>query len=140
DKLKGYGVNGWTPAYLQGYHGMNIGQANLIGAIVLGAVGVAGLLVGGVVADWVRRHRPNGRMMLTGTALLVSTPCVYLAYAQPKGQIAALMVLMSVGWMLIYVYYVTVYPTIQCVVELNLRATAGEIFLCAMYMIACGCR
>ena len=130
-----YAVNTWTPAYLQRYHGMNIARANLIAAIVLGAVGVAGLLVGGVIADWVRRHRPNGRMLLSGTALLVSTPCVYFAYAQPKGQIAALMVLMSVGWMLIYVYYVTVYPAIQDVVEPNLRATAMALYFFAMYVL-----
>ena len=130
-----YAVNAWTPAYLQRYHGMNIARANLIAAIVLGAVGVAGLLVGGVIADWVRRHRPNGRMLLSGTALLVSTPCVYFAYAQPKGQIAALMVLMSVGWMLIYVYYVTVYPAIQDVVEPNLRATAMALYFFAMYVL-----
>jgi MFS family permease len=130
-----YAVNAWTPAYLQRYHGMNIAQANLIAAIVLGAVGVAGLLVGGVIADWVRRHRPNGRMLLSGAALLVSTPCVYFAYAQPKGQIAALMVLMSVGWMLIYVYYVTVYPAIQDVVEPHLRATAMALYFFAMYVL-----
>jgi len=130
-----YAVNAWTPAYLQRYHGMNIARANLIAAIVLGAVGVVGLLVGGVFADWVRRHRPNGRMLLSGTALLVSTPCVYLAYAQPKGQVAALMVLMSVGWMLIYVYYVTVYPAIQDVVEPNLRATAMALYFFAMYVL-----
>jgi len=130
-----YAVNAWTPAYLQRYHGMNIARANLIAAIVLGAVGVVGLLAGGVIADWVRRHRPNGRMLVSGAALLVSTPCVYFAYAQPKGQIAALMVLMSVGWMLIYVYYVTVYPAIQDVVEPNLRATAMALYFFAMYVL-----
>jgi MFS family permease len=130
-----YAVNAWTPAYLQRYHGMDIAQANKIAAYVLGAVGVVGLLAGGVAADWVRRVRPNGRMLLSAMALLVSTPCVYLAYAQPKGQTTMLMLLMSFGWMLIYIYYVTVYPAIQDVVEPNLRATAMALYFFAMYML-----
>jgi MFS family permease len=130
-----YAVNAWTPAYLQRYHGMDIAGANRIAAYVLGAVGVIGLLGGGVAADWVRKRRENGRMLLAALALLVSTPCVYLAYAQPKGSVTTLMAFMAVGWMLIYVYYVTVYSAIQDVVEPGLRATAMALYFFAMYLL-----
>jgi len=130
-----YAVNAWTPAYLQRFHSMDIGQANRVAAYVLGAVGVVGLLGGGLIADWVRRVRPNGRMLVAALSLLISTPCVYLAYAQPKGKVASLMALMAVGWMLIYVYYVTVYPAIQDVVAPSLRATAMALYFFAMYML-----
>src|SRR5262249_47528828 len=45
------------------------------------------------------------------------------------------MLLMGSGWMLIYVYYVTVYPAIQDVVEPNLRATAMALYFFAMYVL-----
>ena len=42
---------------------------------------------------------------------------------------------MGIGWMLIYVYYVTVYPAIQDVVEPSLRATAMALYFFAMYVL-----
>ena len=45
------------------------------------------------------------------------------------------MILMGIGWMLIYVYYVTVYPAIQDVVEPGLRGTAMALYFFAMYVL-----
>jgi MFS family permease len=110
-------------------------QANTIAAVVLGAVGVAGLLGGGWAADKLRKTRPNGRMLLATAALFVSTPLVYLALDRPKGDLVGFMLLMGFGWMLIYVYYATVYAAIQDVVEPSLRATAMALYFFAMYVL-----
>jgi predicted MFS family arabinose efflux permease len=130
-----YAVNAFMPAYLGRYHGLDLQQANTIAAFTLGAVGVVGLLGGGVAADWVRRWRADGRMLLSALSLLVSTPCVYLALNQPKGSISGFIALMGAGWMLIYVYYVTVYPAVQDVVEPGLRGTAMALYFFAMYVL-----
>jgi predicted MFS family arabinose efflux permease len=130
-----YAVNSFIPLYLGRYHGLDVQQANFIAAIVLGAVGVVGLLGGGYLADLARKRSPNGRMLLAALALLISTPCVYLALARPKGELVGFMLLMGVGWMLIYVYYVTVYPAVQDVVEPSLRGTAMALYFCAMYLL-----
>ncbi|MBS1812989.1 MAG: MFS transporter [Acidobacteria bacterium] len=130
-----YAVNAFTPAYLGRYHGLDLSEANTVAAFTLGLVGVVGLLGGGIMADWARRWRPDGRMIISALALLVSTPCVYLAIAQPKGAIRGFIALMGVGWMLIYVYYVTVYPAVQDIVEPNLRGTAMALYFFAMYVL-----
>jgi predicted MFS family arabinose efflux permease len=130
-----YAVNSFMPLYLGRYHGLDVRQANFIAAIVLGAVGVAGLLGGGLLADWVRRRSANGRMLLGALSMLISTPCVYGALGRPKGELLAFMLLMGAGWMLIYVYYVTVYPAVQDVVEPSLRGTAMALYFCAMYLL-----
>lgn len=130
-----YAVNSFIPLFLGRYHSLDIRQANLIAAFVLGAVGVVGLLGGGILADWARHKGPSGRMLVGASALLVSTPCVYLALGQPKGALVNFMVLMGVGWMLIYVYYVTVYPVVQDVVEPSLRGTAMALYFAAMYLL-----
>jgi len=130
-----YAVNAFLPAFLGRYHGLNLRDANTITAIVLGAVGVVGLLGGGLAADWITHKRKDGRMLLAALSLAISTPCVYLALGQPKGSIVPFMVLMGVGWMLIYVYYVTVYSAIQDVVEPGSRATAMALYFFAMYVL-----
>jgi sugar phosphate permease len=130
-----YAVNAFLPAFLGRYHGMDLRQANTIAAVVLGAVGVAGLLGGGWAADKLRKTRANGRMLLASASLFVSTPLVYLALDRPKGDLVGFMLLMGFGWMLIYVYYATVYAAIQDVVEPGLRATAMALYFFAMYVL-----
>ena len=130
-----YAVNAFLPAFLGRYHGMDLRQANTIAAVVLGAVGVVGLLGGGWMADRLRQTRSNGRMLLATIALFISTPLVYLALDQPKGNLVSFMLLMGSGWMLIYVYYATVYAAIQDVVEPGLRATAMALYFFAMYVL-----
>ena len=130
-----YAVNAFLPAFLGRYHDMDLRQANTIAAIVLGAVGVVGLLGGGFLADRLRQTRANGRMLLATASLFVSTPLVYLALDRPKGDLVGFMLLMGSGWMLIYVYYATVYAAIQDVVEPSLRATAMALYFFAMYVL-----
>ena len=130
-----YAVNSFMPLYLSRYHGLAVDQAGYACAVVLGAVGVFGLLGGGLAADWVRRKSSNGRLLLAAFSLLISTPGVYLALEQPKGSLASFMILMGVAWMMIYVYYVTVYPVVQDVVEPGLRGTAMALYFFAMYLL-----
>jgi len=130
-----YAVNAFMPAYLGRYHGLGLKEANTRTAFVLGAVGVVGLLVGGVAADWARKKSPSGRMLLGALCLFALTPCIYLALTRPKGDLTVFMVLMGLGWMLFYVYYVTVYPTVQDVVEPSLRGTAMALYFFAMYVL-----
>jgi MFS family permease len=130
-----YAVNAFLPAFLGRYHGMDLRQANTIAAVVLGAVGVAGLLGGGWAADKITKTRKNGRLLLAAGAMAVSTPLVYLALDRSKGDLVPFMLLMGTGWMLIYVYYTTVYSAIQDVVEPGLRATAMALYFFAMYVL-----
>jgi sugar phosphate permease len=130
-----YAVNAFLPAFLGRYHGMDLRQANTVAAIVLGAVGIIGLLVGGWAADHWSRSKANARLVLASLALLVSTPLVYFALEVPQGSILPFMLLMGAGWMLIYVYYVTVYSAIQDVVEPRLRGTAMALYFFAMYLL-----
>jgi predicted MFS family arabinose efflux permease len=130
-----YTVNAFIPLYLGRHHGLDILQANKIAAIVLGAVGVVGLLAGGLAADWARRRSPRGRMIVAVLALMTSTPCLYLAIGQPRGAIVPFMVLLGFGWMMMYVYYVSVYPAIQDVVEPSMRGSAMALYFFGMYFL-----
>lgn len=130
-----YAVNAYMPIYLVRYYGMTLKSANNIAAIVLGAVGVVGLLTGGLLADWVRKKKANGRLLVAALSLLISTPLVFMALNLPKAQMVLFTVLMGIGWLLFYIYYVTVYPAIQDVVEPHLRGTAMALYFFAMYVL-----
>jgi predicted MFS family arabinose efflux permease len=130
-----YAINSFMPVYLVRYYGMSLERSGFISAVVLGAVGVISLLAGGLVADWVRKRWDNGRMLMAAMSLLVSTLLVFLALILPKDQMVFFTVLMGLGWLLYYVFYVTVYPAIQDVVEPHLRGTAMALYFLAMYVI-----
>lgn len=130
-----YAVNTFLTAFLSRFHGMNIKQANGVSAVALGAVGVLGLLGGGWAADRIQRARPDGRLLLASLALLLSSPCIYLALQQPRGALWPFLLLMSGGTVLMYVYYGTVYASIQDVVRPELRGTAMALYFFAMYVL-----
>ncbi len=130
-----YAVNAFMPAYMGRYHGLGLQRANTITAFTLGAVGVVGLLGGGATADWIKKKSQRGRMLLGASALFVLTPLTWFALNRPKGDITTFVILMGTGWMLFYVYYVTVYPTVQDVVEPSLRGTAMALYFFAMYVL-----
>jgi len=130
-----YAINSFQTPFLQRFHQVSLRQANTISALVLGAVGVVGLLVGGWAGDRLRARRPDGRLLLAAAASFLATPCVLLALAQPKGALRPFMLLMGAGSTMMFVYYATVYASIQDVVEPRLRGTAVALYFFAMYVL-----
>lgn len=130
-----YAVNSFLTAFLSRYHGLNLKEANNISAVVLGAVGVIGLMGGGWAADRLRQMRPDGRLLLSAVALLLSAPAIYFALVQPPGSLTAFIILMGTGSTFMFVYFATVYAAIQDVVAPSLRGTAMALYFFAMYVL-----
>lgn len=130
-----YTIGTFLPAFMSRYHALNLKQANAATAIVFGAVGIPGLLIGGWAADFARKHFPSGRPLLAALASLLAAPFLFFAFQQRPGEILSFALLMGTGCMLSYVYYAAAYAAIQDVVPPSLRATAMAIYLLAMYLI-----
>jgi MFS family permease len=130
-----YTISTFLPALLSRYHGLNLKEANAVAAIVLGAVGIPGLLLGGWGADYVLRDRSNGRLLLASVSLLLAALCICLALTRPAGNLVSFSLLMGTGCMFCYAYYSGVYAAIQDVVQPSLRATAMAIYFFAMYLL-----
>ena len=130
-----YTIATFLPALLARYHGLNLKDANGVTSIVFGLVGIPGMLIGGWAADRARRRRENGRLLISGMALLCAAPCMWLALDVPGGRILSFALLMGTGCLLAYFYYGAVYAAIQDVVQPSLRATAMAIYFCAMYLL-----
>jgi MFS family permease len=120
------------------YHGLSIGKAGLIAALVLGATGLVGLTAGGWLADYLHKKFLRGRLLLASCSMLVATPLLYFGLAQPAGAADAATILLSLGWLLYFSYYCSVYSALQDVVEPRLRATAMAVYFFFQYVLGAG--
>jgi MFS family permease len=130
-----YAIGAFQTPFLQRYHSLNLRDAALVSALVVGLVGAIGLLAGGWASDRLSQRRADGRLLLAAGTMMASVPCVFLALAQPPGSIVSFMIPMALGTTLSFVYYATVYAAIQDVVEPRLRGTAVAIYFFAMYVM-----
>jgi MFS family permease len=68
------GLVGWAPTFISRELNLSVAQA----ATLLGSwgvvAGIAGSLVGGVVADWLRRYTVTGRVLTISLGLLIGGP------------------------------------------------------------------
>jgi MFS family permease len=128
-----YALSAFQMPFLTRYHGATpTGAGRLLTLLTL--AGIPGLLVGGFVGDIVRRTRSNGRLLVAALALLLATPFTYLALNAAPGDLLSFGVFMAFGGGSMFVYYSTVYSTIQDVIEPSLRATAMALYFFAMYI------
>ncbi len=130
-----YAIGSFLTPYLMRYHGLDIRAAGFISMVVFGLSGIPGLMLGGYVADAIAKRRDDGRLLLAAFALLVSVPLIFFALQQPGGNMLAFSILMGAGVAAMNVYYSTVYPAIQDVIEPSLRGTAMSLYFFAMYVL-----
>jgi MFS family permease len=130
-----YAVGSFLVSFLQRVHHAQPFEAGLISMLTYGLSGVPGLILGGIIGDSVMKRRSNGRLLVGGISVLMAVPLVYLALSRPAGAVVSFTVLLFIGWALMYVYYATVYSTIQDVIEPSLRGTAMALYFFAMYVL-----
>lgn len=130
-----YALGTFLPALLVRLHGLDLAQAGGISSLVLGATGLVGLTLGGILADRLHQAFPRGRLLAGAVALLAAAPLLWLGLSQPAGAITALTWLLSLGWLLYFVYFVTVYPALQDVIAPQLRATAMAVYFFFQYVL-----
>ncbi len=130
-----YALAQFLPSFLVRSHGLNLRQAGFVSGVLLGAAGGVGLFFGGQLADRLASTRSNGRMWLGAICLFAAIPLQLAALGQAPGHPFAFLLWMLPGCMSMYIYYSTVYPTIQDIVEPSLRGTAMAVYFFAMYAL-----
>jgi len=128
-----YAIGGFLTPYMMRVHAKDVQFANNVSMAVYGLAGIPGMILGGLLGDFVIRRWRNGRMVVAAIAIGLSVPVFYVALGQ--NQVFGFGMLFGFGCMLLYMYYGTVYATIQDVIEPSLRATAMALYFCAMYLI-----
>ncbi len=129
-----YALGSFLLSFLRRYHQLAVVEANWISGVIYGLGGGLGMLAGGWLGDRAARRGPQGRLQLAAVALLLATPCFWLALQQAAGHYLAFAACLLPGCVCLYVYYSTVYATIQDVVEPALRGTAMAVYFLVFYL------
>ncbi|HEU4538897.1 MAG TPA: MFS transporter [Polyangiaceae bacterium] len=133
-----YALSTFLPALLVRYHHASVARAGGASAIVLGVSGLVGLSFGGWVADRLHGAFPRGRLLLGAYSLLLAAPLLWLGLGRPAGDVAGATALLAFGWLLYFMYFVTVYASVQDVVGPRLRATAMSVYFFFQYVLGAG--
>lgn len=129
-----YSFSSFLAPFLMRFHSLDIRQAGFVG-MSISLAGIAGLLVGGVVADAQGRRRPEGRLRFGAIAIALAAPLMWMGLQQGPGQVRAFAILVGLGCASMYVYYSVAYAAIHDVVEPALRGTAMALYFFAMYLL-----
>ncbi|MFO0633177.1 MAG: MFS transporter [Nannocystaceae bacterium] len=130
-----YTIGGFLAPLVIRVHGLSPQSAGLVTMAVFGLAGVPGMLLGGVWGDAAVRRHASGRLRVGAAAAALSVPLFYVALGSGPGDWLRFGVLFGLACASMYVYYATVYTTIQDIIEPSLRATAMAVFFLAMYTL-----
>ncbi len=134
--MASYGTNTFFNSLLQRYYGVPSMDAGWMAAGVLGLTGLLAMTLGAYGADLAHRRNVSGRLKLGAYCLLAAAPLVALALCETQGSdLRVFLLLYGSGWVLFFMYYVSVYTAVQDVVEPRLRATAMAVYFAAQYLV-----
>lgn len=73
------GTSFWLPSYFVDAFHLSLGKAGVISGAVLVTSGLVGTVVGGWLADFAQRRRPQGRLFVAALGFLIGAPLVLIA-------------------------------------------------------------
>src|SRR5687768_2301310 len=130
-----YALGSFLSPLLMRYHGASLREAGMMTMVIYGLSGIPGLLIGGMLADrWAMRRR-EGRLLIGAICTGLAAPLMWIALAQPSRGTTLFIVFGALACMVMYVYYASVYATLQDVVVPSLRGTAMALYFFAMYVL-----
>jgi MFS family permease len=97
--IAGWVTKNWLPTYLADTFNLKEGPAGLSATGYIQIASFAGVLLGGVVADWWMRKTARGRIFTSALGVLLLVPTLLgLGYAWSLGAAIAFMILFGLGW------------------------------------------
>jgi MFS transporter, Spinster family, sphingosine-1-phosphate transporter len=125
------GYQGWLKDFLEKDKGMSEEAAfQILGVAVLG--GLAGVLVGGRVADGLRRRRAHGRPMAIALGMAATVPCALVCIAAPPGPVlvvGAVATMFFINW-----YHGPMAATVDDLAPAGRAVTAQAVVIFAMHL------
>ena len=126
----------WAPTFFTRVHGYNIATLGIVAGLTSLTFGIPGTLLGGFLADRLRRTGRGGRMRLGAVAALLAVPfwiALLFSYSVPLLLVAqAILLSLSLIW---------IAPSMADVHEMTgpqLRGLGAGVFLCVVMIAAYG--
>jgi MFS family permease len=130
-----YALGSFLAPLLMRYHATDLRDAGTITTIVYGLSGIPGLLIGGALADKWSTRRKDGRLLVAAIATALAAPLMWAALGRPQKDTILFAILGALSCAFMYVYYASVYATLQDVVAPSMRGTAMALYFFAMYVL-----
>ncbi|MDQ6705619.1 MAG: MFS transporter [Acidobacteriota bacterium] len=131
-----YTLATFMPAFLIRWHGFSLARAGLFTGIGWGVAGIVAVLTSGYVGDRMVVKKRNARMLLASVAAFLAAPTALFGILEPAGTGILALLLLSVSYGFLNMYYGLVYSSIQDIVPPSLRGTTMAVYFMAMYL--CG--
>jgi MFS family permease len=130
-----YALSTFMTPYLMRFHGLEIREASLVAMFVNGIFTLPGLLLGGVLGDWIKQKNAKGGLLLVAGTTLLSIPLFASAVIAEKGSTTLFLWTMGGAFALMYFYYAITYATIADITPPENRGTAMSVYFLAMYVL-----
>lgn len=134
--MLGYGIAFWLPSLLQRSFGLDLIDTSLFFGSILLLGGVAGVIGGGVLGDWLGNKDKAAYGLVPATAFLLAIPLFAAGILSTSVTLAFLLFLIPQG--LAYIWLGPVLSAVQHLVTAETRATASALFLLINNLIGIG--
>ena len=129
-----YAFGTFLPAFLGRIHHLNVGRAGIATGMIYMIGGVAGGLIGGFWGDSSRMRGARRRLLAASIGAFAAVPFAYLGIRQGFGELTMAVVMLTLCYGLLNMYYGLVYATIQDIVGPQLRGMAMAVYFLFMYL------
>ncbi len=124
------GLQAFAPSYAIRTFGLDSAQVGLTYGLCMGVTGIVGTLIGGQVADRLRRRRPSDALVFAGLGMLASAPCFFIALSSHSYWVFVAM--LGVATMTSHFYVAAAFTTMQSLAEPRMHAKTTAIYLFAL--------
>jgi predicted MFS family arabinose efflux permease len=133
--IMGYGIFFWMPSFLIRSFGFTLPEASLYYAAILLIGGVAGVWLGGALADWMGAKRSR-YALIPAAAFVLTLPCYIAGMLSPSPTIAFFLFLPPTALGLVWL--APVITAVQHLAPPQARTTASALFLFVNNLIGLG--
>lgn len=134
--MLGYGIAFWLPSLLQRSFGLNLIETSLFFGAILLIGGVAGVIGGGILGDWLGSKNKGAYGLVPAVAFLLAVPLFAAGIMSNSAALAFILFLVPQG--LAYIWLGPVLSAVQHLVTAETRATASALFLLINNLIGIG--
>ena len=130
-----YGIATFIVPLLQRYFGLSIVPASIGAGAILGLAGIAGLLLGGRLADRAADRHPSGRLLVAAGGFAAALPLTLAALLLGSGAAALFIAVFAIGWTGTQFLSAVASPAIADVTPPDLRATAIAVYFASFNLV-----
>ncbi|MEH6756013.1 MAG: MFS transporter [Parasphingorhabdus sp.] len=134
--MLGYGIAFWLPSLLQRSFGLDLIETSFFFGSILLIGGVAGVIGGGILGDWLGNRNKAAYGLVPAIAFLLAVPLFAAGIMSGSATVAFFLFLIPQG--LAYIWLGPVLSAVQHLVTAETRATASALFLLINNLVGIG--